>query len=110
MIWDTNSQPHVIATVPCVITNGGWQHVALTYDTNSGTAVLYTTARPRPPCASQPEFVPRTSGDVYLGYDPTIHPDADQLPQLRFDRRAQPGRQLPLGAETSCASPRQPIQ
>ncbi|HOC56422.1 MAG TPA: hypothetical protein PKI20_12440, partial [Verrucomicrobiota bacterium] len=77
LIWDTNSQPHVITTPPGVITNVGWQHVALTYDTNSGVASLYVNGLTN----SQPlvttnlgYFVPRTSGDLYFGFDPTVLP------------------------------------
>ena len=45
VLWDTNSQPHAISTVPLALTNAGWQHVALTYDTNSASAVLYTNGQ-----------------------------------------------------------------
>src|ERR1035437_5312618 len=78
VIWDTNSLPHVITTLPQAITNAGWQHVALTYDTNSGQAALYVnglTTNNQPLVATNlGHFVPRTSGDLYLGYDPTIVP------------------------------------
>ncbi|MEI8044608.1 MAG: LamG-like jellyroll fold domain-containing protein, partial [Verrucomicrobiota bacterium] len=77
IIWDTNQQPHVITTLTNAITNGGWQHVALTYDTNSGTAAIYVNGGTN----SQPlvvsnlgAFFPRTSGDLYLGYDPAAVP------------------------------------
>jgi subtilisin-like proprotein convertase family protein len=72
--WDTNSQPHTIATVPLALTNGGWQHVALTYDTNSGNAVLYTNGQSAATVQFPTRFMPRTSGDLYLGYDPAIVP------------------------------------
>ncbi len=74
IIWDTNSQPHVITTLPNVITNSGWQHVALTYDTNSNTAVLYTNGQSAATAQFSTNFVPRTAGDLYLGYDPTLKP------------------------------------
>jgi subtilisin-like proprotein convertase family protein len=70
ILWDTNSQPHAISTPPLAITNGGWQHVALTYDTNSANAVLYTNGQPAATVQFKPGFVPRTSGDLYLGFDP----------------------------------------
>ncbi|MEI6785430.1 MAG: LamG-like jellyroll fold domain-containing protein, partial [Verrucomicrobiota bacterium] len=76
-IWDTNSQPHVITTPPGMITNAGWQHVALTYNANSGLAALYVNGltNGQPLVATNlGHFVPRTSGDLYLGYDPTIVP------------------------------------
>ena len=70
VIWDTNSLPHVITTFPQVITNAGWQHVALTYDTNSDKAVVYTNGQPAVTVQFPTRFVPRTTGDLYLGYHP----------------------------------------
>ncbi len=74
ILWDTNSQPHSIATAPQALTNGGWQHVALTYNTNSGNAVLYTNGQPAVTVRFLTNFLPRTSGDLYLGFDPAIAP------------------------------------
>jgi hypothetical protein len=74
ILWDTNSQPHPIATGPLVLTNGGWQHVALTYDTNSDSAVLYTNGQMAATVQFPTNFVPRTSGDLYLGFDPAVVP------------------------------------
>jgi subtilisin-like proprotein convertase family protein len=74
ILWDTNSQPHAISTAPLALTNSGWQHVALTYDTNSARAVLYTNGQPAVTVQFPANFVPRTSGDLYLGYDPAILP------------------------------------
>ncbi len=72
-LWDTNSQPHVLWTVVSSITNGGWQHVGLTYDAASATARLYVNGQL---ALAQPltgtNLVPRTSSDLYFGY----HPDA----------------------------------
>jgi subtilisin-like proprotein convertase family protein len=69
-LWDTNLQPHIITTAANAITNGGWQHVALTYDTNSARAILYTNGQPAVTMHFPANFVPRTSGDLYLGFDP----------------------------------------
>jgi subtilisin-like proprotein convertase family protein len=74
ILWDTISQPHPIATPSLALTNGGWQHVALTYDTNSGSAVLYTNGQSAARVQFLTNFVPRTSGDLYLGYDPAPVP------------------------------------
>ena len=87
VIWDTNSQPHVITTAPLALTNGGWQHVALTYDTTAPTRSFTPTASRRHR-AVPGHFVPRTSGDLYLGLRPGHRTAAHQLPQLQFDRRA----------------------
>jgi subtilisin-like proprotein convertase family protein len=70
VLWDTNSQPHAISTAPLALTNAGWQHVALTYDTNSANAVLYTNGQRAAAVQFPVKFVPRTSGDLYLGFDP----------------------------------------
>ncbi|MCX6928299.1 MAG: hypothetical protein NT154_34590, partial [Verrucomicrobia bacterium] len=71
ILWDKNSQRHAISTLPLALTNGGWQHVAITYDTNSANAVLYTNGQRAATVQFPASFVPRTSGDLYLGYDPT---------------------------------------
>ena len=69
-IWDTNLQPHIISTGTNALTNGVWQHVALTYDTNSASAVLYTNGQPAATVQFPTNFVPRTSADLYLGFHP----------------------------------------
>jgi subtilisin-like proprotein convertase family protein len=70
-LWDTNSQTYYLVTGPQVLTNGGWQHVALTYDASTRLANLYTNghlAAARKPLS--PGTVLRTKGDLYLGFDP----------------------------------------
>ncbi|HEY5915274.1 MAG TPA: S8 family serine peptidase, partial [Verrucomicrobiae bacterium] len=70
-LWDTNSQPHTIATVTNAISIGNWQHVALTYDAASRMARLYTNGQPAAATVvSGTNFMPRTAGDLYLGYHP----------------------------------------
>jgi subtilisin-like proprotein convertase family protein len=70
ILWDTNSQPHPISTVPLALTNAGWQHVALTVDYfYNGGAILYTNGQQA--AAVQLSAIPRTSGDLYLGFHPT---------------------------------------
>ena len=72
VLWDTNSQPHALSTAPLAVTNGGWQHVALTYSTNNATAVLYTNGQRAAAVQFPTNFVPRTASDFYLGFDPTV--------------------------------------
>ncbi len=99
ILWDTNGQAHVIATPPMVITNDGWQHVALTYATNNNTAVLYTNGQAAATMRFATNFIPRTSSDFYLGFDPTVSPPPINYPDFQFRRRAEsyrdryPGRQ-----------------
>ncbi len=76
-IWGTNIQPHILNTLPAsAITNGSWQHVALTYDTNSLTANLYTNGQLAATVQFPIAFVPRTYADVYLGYHPAFSTNA----------------------------------
>jgi subtilisin-like proprotein convertase family protein len=70
-LWDTNSQAHYVATGPLVITNGGWQHVALTYDASALVASLYTNGQLAAAQTLPAGTVVRTKGDLYLGFDPT---------------------------------------
>jgi subtilisin-like proprotein convertase family protein len=73
-LWDTNSQPHFVVTGPQVLTNAGWQHVALTYDGSSLLASLYTNGYLAAAQALPAGAVPRTTGDFYLGFDPPAVP------------------------------------
>ena len=77
VIWDSHSQGHVVTTAPGMLTNGGWQHVALTYDTSSGVAALYVNGLTNhQPLVSTNLglFVPRTTGDLYFGFHPPSLP------------------------------------
>ena len=69
-LWDTSSQPHYVFTRQHALTNGGWQHVALTFDASTLRANLYVNGR-----LANAQFLPagtvlRTNGNVYLGFDP----------------------------------------
>jgi subtilisin family serine protease/subtilisin-like proprotein convertase family protein len=73
VIWDTNSQPHLIGTAPNSVTNGGWQHVALSYDTNTLLAKIYVNGQlSAAQVVSAASFVPRTTGDLYFGFHPAV--------------------------------------
>jgi sugar lactone lactonase YvrE/subtilisin-like proprotein convertase family protein len=70
-LWDTNSDIHIITLSTNAITNGGWQHVAFTYDAATLTARLYTNGQlGAAQVVSLTNFLPRTSGDFFLGYHP----------------------------------------
>ena len=74
-LWDTNGQPHIIATTTNALTNGGWQHVALTYDARSLMARIYTNGQLAVAQAvSMTNFLPATFGDLYFGYHPARPP------------------------------------
>jgi hypothetical protein len=66
---DTTGGLHYFASPAGLITANTFQHVALTYDTNSGLAVLYINGA----SVAQQNlgvFTPQTSYNVYLGYRP----------------------------------------
>lgn len=70
-IWDTNGLPHTIISANNAITNGGWQHVALTYDAYTSIGRIYTNGQ----MAAErvfPAFVPQTTGDLYFGLHPAL--------------------------------------
>lgn len=75
-LWDTNDQPHIMATVTNAITNGGWQHVAFTYDAASLMGRFYTNGQlAATSLLSRTNFMPRTSGDMWFGYHQATAPD-----------------------------------
>ena len=75
-LWDTNSSRISSPPLPMRSPTAVWQHVALTYDTNSANAVLYTNGQPAATVQFPTNFVPRTSGDLYLGFHPPGPPIA----------------------------------
>ncbi len=68
-IVDTSNVDHEIYSAPGLLTNNVFQHVALTYDTNSGMAMLYLDGTNVASTNFGSAFVPKTSGDVLLGRD-----------------------------------------
>ena len=74
ILVDTNRQPHVITTDPTVITNGGWQHVALTFDNAGNTAQLFVNGAFQSSVTFPTPFALQTSGDVYFGFHPVPSP------------------------------------
>ena len=68
-IIDTTGAGHFFASPAGLITTNTFQYVALTYDTNSGVAVLYINGA----SVAQQNlgvFTPQTSYSVYLGDRP----------------------------------------
>ncbi len=67
---DTNNVSHILFSAPGLVQSNVYQHVALTYDTNSGVANLYYNGTN---VASTNfggvVFVPKTGGDLLLGKD-----------------------------------------
>ena len=74
ILVDTNEHSHVISTDPTVITNGGWQHVALTFDRAGNTAQLFVNGAFQSSVTFPTPFTPLTSGDVYFGFHPVPAP------------------------------------
>lgn len=75
-IVDTNSVSHWIYSAPGLLTTNVYQHVALTFNTNSGTAALYlngTNVATSNLFVGGVTFVPKTGGDLLLGYDMSLY-------------------------------------
>lgn len=67
-IFDTNGAPHEIWSAPGLIQSNVYQHVALTYNTNTGIAMLYYNGT-NVAATNVGVFVPKTGGDVLIGKD-----------------------------------------
>jgi len=66
---DINLADHVFYSGSGLLSTSVWQHVALTYDTTSGTAQLYLNGAVVA-SANLGLFVPRTTVDLHLGFRP----------------------------------------
>ena len=76
VLWDSGSQFHGVDTATGSITNGGWQHIALTFDRPSLTARLYINGvLASTQVVSTTNFLPRTSGDLYFAYHAAAAPN-----------------------------------
>jgi len=65
---DVSNVTHEIYSAPGLIQSNLYQHVALTYDTNSGLAMLYYNGT-NVATTNLGVFIPKTGGDVLLGKD-----------------------------------------
>ncbi|MGB8368199.1 MAG: LamG-like jellyroll fold domain-containing protein [Verrucomicrobiia bacterium] len=65
---DITNGSHEIFSAPGLVQSNVWQHVALTYSTNSGVANLYYNGT-NVATTNLGVFVPKTTGDVLLGRD-----------------------------------------
>jgi hypothetical protein len=73
----------VLRSTNSVITNGVWQHVALTVDRTSGLATIYVNGR----SVAQTNlgtFPLLTQGPVYMGFGPALNPPILPFPGSRF--------------------------
>jgi subtilisin-like proprotein convertase family protein len=69
---DVTNGSHWIYSGPNLIQSNVFQHVALTYDTNSGTAMLFYNGTNVATTNWGVNFVPKTTGDVLLGKDMSL--------------------------------------
>jgi subtilisin-like proprotein convertase family protein len=67
-IVDVNDVSHPIVSAPGLLVSNVYQHVALTYNTNSGIAALYLNGT-NVAYTNIGVFVPKTSGDLLIGQD-----------------------------------------
>jgi subtilisin-like proprotein convertase family protein len=68
-IWDTTRQVHSVQGPSGAITNGGWQHVAMSYDGSTLTGRLYTNGVLAVAQIFTNNFVPETAGDLFFAWD-----------------------------------------
>ena len=68
---DMSNVSHEICSAPGLIQSNIYQHVALTYDTNSGMAMLYYNGT-NVATTNLGVFYPKTGGDVLLGKDMSL--------------------------------------
>jgi subtilisin-like proprotein convertase family protein len=96
-IVDTNFVAHEIYSAPGLIQSNVFQHVALTFDTNSGLARLYlngtnvATTNLFLTTGVFTPFVPKTDGDVLLGRDMSRFTNnyyAGEMDEMSIYRRA----------------------
>ena len=71
-VWDTNGVAHELETPPLTITNLGWQHVALTFDKETGEGRLYVNGQVAAfqALAAPGVLVPNTTSDLLFGLHP----------------------------------------
>lgn len=66
---DTSGNSHVMIAPYRAVTNGGWQHLAVTYDKSTLLGVIFVNGSPVT-VTNLGLFTPRTTGNLYLGYRP----------------------------------------
>jgi subtilisin-like proprotein convertase family protein len=96
-IVDTNFVSHEIYSATNLLSTNAYQHVALTFDTNSGLARLYlngtnvATTNLFMATGVFTPFVPKTDGDVLLGRDLTLYTNnyfAGAMDEMSIYKRA----------------------
>ena len=71
-IVDTNYVSHQIFSAPGLLATNIYQHVALTYNTNSGIAELFLNGT-NVATTNLGVFVPKTDGDMLIGWDMSLY-------------------------------------
>lgn len=71
VIWNTNGLSYPVLSATNAITNGGWQHVAMTFDNATKLLNLYANGNLLVSQVAGPaDAVARTLGNFHLGYHP----------------------------------------
>jgi uncharacterized repeat protein (TIGR01451 family) len=65
-IFSIGGTAHHVSTPPNVVSNNAWQHIAVTYNTNTGVAALYHNGN-KVREDNIGSFVPNTTGDLLIG-------------------------------------------
>jgi len=79
-VWDVEGNTHLILAPGGTLTNGGFQHIALTFEKSTGRTRIYRNGQVVAEETFGP-FTPLTSYDLFLGRRPA----GDQSPLFSFD-------------------------
>ncbi|MEI6077722.1 MAG: LamG-like jellyroll fold domain-containing protein, partial [Verrucomicrobiota bacterium] len=105
-IVDTNFVSHEIYSAPLLLQSNVFQHIALTYNTNSGIAALYLNGT-NVAVTNLGVFIPKTDGDVLLGHDMTLYTNnyfGGQMDEMSIYRRALSGAEIAAIYQVSAGS------
>ena len=105
-IVDTNFVSHEIYSAPLLLQSNVFQHIALTYNTNSGIAALYLNGT-NVAVTNLGVFIPKTDGDVLLGHDLTLYTNnyfGGQMDEMSIYRRALSGAEIAAIYQVSAGS------
>ena len=91
-IVDTNGVPHYVWTAP-LLTADAYQHVALTYDKDSGMALIFINGVEKGR-KDVGVFTPQTSYDLYLGKRPGWAPYQGRMDEVGIYDRALSAAEL----------------
>ncbi len=103
---DVSNVSHEVYSAPGLIQSNIYQHVALTYDTNSGVAMLYYNGT-NVATTNLGVFYPKTGGDVLLGKDMSLATNnyyGGKMDEMSIYSRALSGAEIAAIYEVSASA------